>query len=147
MNGETVSLHHLPEEAEQAIITAALAGIAEGPATSASCRAALALAQRRAGEHERPRLHPELFGRLLVGFLGTLPEPGSSRDHEAMALVADLIDAAGLPAKTDIGLQVEDLVWQRIAPFTKSAQPLPPGLRDVAERLGFATGRHEGRQR
>jgi hypothetical protein len=64
-----------------------------------------------------------------------------------MGVVAELVEEAGVPGKTNLGRLLEDLVWQRIAPFVNKGHSPPPFLRLIAERLGFVIDGPEPRHR
>ncbi len=140
INGDRVTLADLRTEAAEPIALAALAHLAGAPVSAQNCRSALALAHHRAADvpGPLPAAWQDRLGDMLLALLGALLPDNTSA--ETLALAGDLILHAGLPAKTAVGLRVEELLWEQLAPYLRRHESPPPGLRSLAERVGFTFG-------
>lgn len=132
---ERITLDDLDRVSAQPLRLAALAGLMHEKPALATCRTALAIVEALGptGTAESTRVR-EIFTHLLLRFLEARADDAG--DVETWALAAELMEHAGLPAKTPEGNAVENLVWEALSSFHGRKRP-PRALRTLAERLGF----------
>lgn len=132
-----VRLQDLDAASANEIRLAAIQRMAEKPPTIVSCRLALALASEMARtDGPEAALLETTFLRMLIGLLEA--HVGPKLDGRVLPLVDELLDQAGLPARSSDGHRAEELVWEALVFFRKSKKTPPKILRTIADKLRLA---------
>ncbi len=147
IDSQNMTLPDLPPEAAWPIAEAMLTTMLRPPVTLTTCRRALALAdhlETTPASHLPARLPAawqDIFGRLLVAVLTGLG-PADTTDA-TLTTIAHLLDRAALPAPTELGRRVEELIWERTTFLLAGHRPIPQPLRDISQKLGLLGGDDE----
>jgi hypothetical protein len=135
--GQRITLEDLDEATGRPLRLAALARLADQPATLAHCRAALDLARALGplsaleGEALAQR-----FADMLLEILRS--PPAVLAGETVWEVATELLERADLGRHGDEAQLAEDLVWDIMSGYRDSRRTPPRGLRALAERLRLA---------
>ena len=130
VDGKSLGLDDLDEEAAQALRFGALVRMAPDARATAGCRSLLAVADKLGACTASEQ---SALSGLLTRALGDYLAAGQAGRNWRLAL--KLADRAGAMQATDDWRRVQEMVWEHLEAHRRRNRPFPAALRALGERL------------